>query len=130
MSSNLFIFQPEGLVPFTLNMKQEGRVGVPNAANVAFLRYVEINVFGREYRLLKAVNGVIPFSVDGTIVPTPYFDRANDISAVISNKKFYFNTGFGLSIIWDGISFNTRADISLCDSYGGYVCGLCGNGDG
>lgn len=111
-----------------MSIKQENRDGVPNSQNVAFIRYVEVNVFGIQYRLLKINNlNVTQFSVNGKITDTPYIDKARNISAIISASRLRFTTGFSLSIAWDG---KHRSEISLCNSYANYVCGLCGNADG
>ena len=114
------------MTPFNIRIKQENRDYLPYV-DVAYVQYVEINLNGTEYRLMKLVNNVIQFTINGRTTTTPYFDKANQISAVMSGGRLWFNTGFSLNIAWDG---DNRVDISLCNSYSKYVCGLCGNADG
>lgn len=115
------------MTPFNVRIKQENRDGVPNAQNVAFVRYVEINVFGREYRLLKRVANRIQFSVDGQLTDVPYYDAANQVSVFLGGGRLWFTTKFSLNVAWDG---DVRFDVNLCSTYSKYVCGLCGNADG
>ena len=109
-----------------MKQKQEERAGVPNADIVSFIRYVEINVYGNQFRLLKAVNMTKTFSLNGQVRRPPYIDT-NGTQIIFVGGKVQFSTNFGLTILWDGY---TQAYTTLCDSYSNYVCGLCGNANG
>lgn len=112
------------MVPFSVQQKQEGRPGVPNAANVAFFSYIDINAYGNRYRLLKKEK-THRFSINGILGVPSYSD--DKVNIFVSGGDLVFTTNFGLSITWNG---NHRAYISICDIYSKYVCGLCGNADG
>jgi hypothetical protein len=113
------------LVPFSVNNKQHYRAGVANAANVSFFKYVQVNAYGLEIRLLPKAGGKFFFSINNITSPAPYHSDKLTITSTCS--QMILTTAFGLTIIWDG---NQKADIYLCDDYKGYVCGLCGNADG
>ncbi len=113
------------MTPFNVRQKQEPGI----QPNTAYLRYIEINLNGIQYRLLKKTNAfskVIPFTVNGVSRTAPYNDPSG-INVNINGGKLVFSTLFGLTITWDGIG---SASESLCDAYSTYVCGLCGNADG
>ena len=117
------------MTPFNVRQKQEGTK--TNAA-VAYIRYIEINLNGNQYRLLKktsAFSKIIPFTLNGISKSAPYTDPSDPsgINIFVTGGKLVFSTVFGLTITWDGVS---KSDQSLCDIYSTYVCGLCGNGDG
>lgn len=56
----------------------------------------------------------------------PYNDKKLGIHLYMSGGYLRFTSSFGLTISWGGKS---QAEILLSDSYSGFVCGLCGNGD-
>ncbi len=115
---------PSGLVPFNVKQKQEMR---PGKIGVAFIQYVEINVFDHQYQLLQKKNGVFNLKIDGQNQPSNWNDEKNKIFIYISGRNIIFSTSFGLTIQWNG---NHQAEIQLCDAYANSVCGLCGNADG
>ena len=92
---------------------------------------MEINYNGKQYRLLKKTGFLffksIPLTIDGTKVNTPYNDPEDGVSVSKNGGRLTFSTTFGLTVTWDGKSATEQ---SLCDAYKGFVCGLCGNGDG
>ena len=88
---------------------------------VSYVRYVEVRVFNLTIRLLKNnavhINGVpsfVPFASQG-------------VNIVNLGGSLILSTNFGLTVSWNG---DAKADVSLCDAYAGYTCGLCGNSDG
>ncbi len=99
---------------------------MPNENAVSFIRYIEVKVYGRVFRLEKSVNGRHVFLVDNLIRNVP-FKGPNGSRALIIGGEFIFTTPFGLTILWDGLQ---RAQVLLCDQYRRHVCGLCGNADG
>lgn len=109
-----------------MKQKQEGRAGVGNAANVAFVRQLEINVYNQIYVLLKKVNGTYVYTVNGLLRQGAFTD-SNGVNIYIAGGRLFFTAPFGLVITWDG---DNRADVQLCSAYSSYVCGLCGNADG
>jgi hypothetical protein len=96
----------------------------------ASVRYIEINVFGNQYRLLPktlgAFSSAIFFTVNGIQRSSPYLE-AIGINVVLMGGKLVFSTTFGLTVTWDGMGSATE---TLCDAYARHVCGLCGNADG
>jgi hypothetical protein len=115
---------PSGLVPFSVKQRQEMR---PGKIGVAFIQYVEINVFDHQYRLLKKEGGRFHITIDGQDRPSSWNDETNGIKIYNVGKNLLFSTGFGLTVHWNG---EHKADVSLCDAYANSVCGLCGNADG
>lgn len=112
------------MVPFSITQKQEERFG---NQRVAYISYMEINVFNMQFRLLKKVGNNHRYTIDGVIGSNNYVDRVNGIRVYLSGMNLVFSTQFGLTLFWDG---NHKADVILCDTYANYVCGLCGNADG
>ena len=114
-------------MPFAVRQKQFHRAGTNDA--VAYLRYIEINVFGNQYRLLRSDDYSSPFTFNGISYKIPYSDEANGINIVISGGSLVFSTNFGLTVQWNNKDYATF-HVTLCDAYANHVCGLCGNGDG
>jgi len=113
------------LTPFNVRHKQEGSKDNPA---VAYLRYIEININGVQYRLLKKeklFSKVIPFTINGVSRTAPFTDPTG-INIAINGGMLSFSTSFGLTVSWNGVS---KVEETLCDAYSNYVCGLCGNGD-
>ena len=122
---NLIFLQSNLLVPFNVRQKQERRVDIPNADKVSFIRYIEINVYNTQYRLVKKSGNLFSFLVNGVLFNPPYSDL-NQVTIISTVNRLKFNTLFGLSINWDG---DMVVDVTLCDAYRTFVCGLCGNAD-
>ena len=116
--------KPEGMVPFSVHQKQETRFGL---LNVAYVAYVEINVFNQQFRLLKRNGNVHVYTLNGIIRPNNYVDKINGVRIFVLGPNLVFSTTFGLTVTWNG---NHKVDVILCDTYVNYVCGLCGNADG
>ena len=93
------------------------------------MKYVEVEVFGNQYRLLGSINNLLPLTINGVSYKTPFSDKLNGINIVQIGKSLTFSTNFGLTIQWSSHDFATY-HVSLCDAYAGFVCGLCGNADG
>lgn len=106
--------------PFTIRQKNSDHGFT--MAPISWVDYVELNVFGNSYRLLA--NKV--FTKNGIERPFPY-DDANNVQVFLQGTKLVLTTDFGLTINYDGVSL---MEISLCDAYRPYVCGMCGNADG
>jgi len=115
---------PDALVPFEIRQKQERR---GKSTRVAFIRYVEIDVFDTEFRLVKSGRGQNSIEVDGVSMPIPYRNAETNITITKNGGQIVFSTKFGLTIFWDG---KQKAEVSLCEQYARHTCGLCGNGDG
>lgn len=121
----LFIFiilQKKGLVHF--NVKQRHRLAKPG---VSVVKYVEVNVFGDQYRLVAKEGRVFKFTLNGFSRPVPFNDAYNGVRVYQSGSNLLLTAKFGLTVTWSGTN---RAEVSLCNSYANQVCGLCGNGDG
>ncbi len=118
-------------MPFNVRQKQEACTNGQfkcHKAGVTYVRYGEINVYGKQFRLLrKDENGLMPFTINGQIRYAPYEDKAKGINIVLNGGKLVFSTTFGLTVSFDG---RDELEEILCDAYKTYVCGLCGNGDG
>jgi hypothetical protein len=111
-------------VPFSVKQKQESRPF--NIPEVSFVGHIEVEAYNKQYRLLKRSGRRIQFTVDGANRNAPYSD-SDGVRINSQGGRLRLSTKFGLTIVWDG---REKADITLCNSYAGYVCGLCGNGDG
>ena len=120
--------KPASLTPFSINQKHFRMPNYPNPS-VTFIRYVEINVYGKQFRLLKATNYASPFTINGIAYTIPYTDPVLSINIVVSGGWMVFSTGFGLTVNWLNDD-NPQLHSILCDAYSNYVCGLCGNYDG
>ena len=53
--------------------------------------------------------------------------ESENVKIFFYGEYILFTAAFGLTISWDG---DQISDVSLCDSYNEYVCGICGNSDG
>ena len=115
---------PSDLVAFNITQKQET---LNNPNGVAFIEYIEVNVFGNQYRLLKKKHNKHQFSVNGVIKPVPFNDNKNGLKVYVRGQYLVFNADFGLTVRFDGVH---RDDVKLSDKYAHHVCGLCGNADG
>ena len=116
------------LTPFNVRQKHEKTViGNITAASI---RYIEINLHGNQYRLLKKTLGVfsssIPFTVNGIARSVPYFESSG-INVALVGGQLVFSTIFGLTVSWNGMGSSSQ---TLCDAYANHICGLCGNADG
>lgn len=80
-------------------------------------------------RLLKKSKNKFEVEVNGnsSSLPVHYDNGRVSVHVIQSGSILKLSTSFGLTVDWDG---NNRGDVSLCDSYANYVCGLCGNGNG
>ena len=90
------------------------------------LRYIEMVAYGVPIRLLKGnsiqINGVM--SNSDLIIAAPM--QINGIKIFFSGGTLVLAADFGVTIYWN----NGKFDITLCDAYSGFICGLCGNYDG
>jgi hypothetical protein len=117
------------LVPFSVRQKHYYKAGTNISVTTAYMRYVEVNVFDVQYRLLKTSDVSSPFTLNGVSYKIPYADQTNGINIVMSGNHLVFSTTFGLTVQWYNDEY-AAYDVSLCDAYANYVCGLCGNADG
>lgn len=108
---------------FNVKQKQEQR----RNPGVAYIQYLEINVFGNQYKLNKYRGYNYNFTINGLKRFAPFTDSVNGINVYGSGKNIIFSTQFGLKITWNG---KHRAEVYLCDAYANWTCGLCGNSDG
>lgn len=115
------------MVKFSVTQKQERRGNGPNSNRVSYIRFIDVNVFGNNYRLLPKINGKLGFSINGINMVNNYRDEFNGLRVYISAGNLIFTTNFGLMIKWNGIH---KAEVTICSYYENYVCGLCGNADG
>lgn len=111
---------PSFLTPFNVKQRQDAR---GNTRGVSMVEYLELNVFGNEYRLLRHHE----VTKNGVPMPKSYVDAAHGIQWSVQGLNMVLSTDFGLTISYDG---DHRHVISLCDVYENNVCGLCGNADG
>ena len=63
--------------------------------------------------------------VNGSPTFVPF--ASNGVNIVNSGGSLVLSTNFGLTVTWNG---DAKSDVSVCDAYAGYTCGLCGNSDG
>ena len=112
------------MVPFNIRQKQyQHSVG---GTSPSYIRYVEFNYNGNQYRLLNSSynDHTLPITINGVLRSAPYSD---EVVTITKHGAYELSTSFGLKITWDGFNAN---DITLCDAYSTYVCGICGNYDG
>ena len=110
--------------PFSVQVKQEKRTGVKNQDSVSFIRHVDVVYMGNTYRLGKTSGGTFNLKING-IQQKQYFN--GPVSFAKSGSNFLLTIDIGLKVLWDG---NQVITVNLCNTYKGYVCGLCGNFDG
>lgn len=101
------------MVSFNIRLKA-------NSNGDKMTRYVEINVYGKSFRLLQKQK----LSVDGVEKSIPYKTQDDEINIYKNGKNIVFDTNFGLKLRWTG----TNTDVDLCQQYAHLVCGLCGRG--
>lgn len=111
-----------GLVPFEI--KQKHHTNGRKHSKVSFVEYVQVNVYGKEYRLVSRNT----FTVDGERTNTPFKDNDNGKVQVFASgrRSLALSTDFGLTVSFDG----NAVKVTLCDAYENSLCGLCGNADG
>ena len=103
-------------------MRQKQTPGLVNSTKVSYVEYVEINVYGLQFRLLKGKK----VTINGLGYSVPYNGQTGITISKIG-KYLTMYAPFGLTVYWDG---STKAVYSLSPSYENHVCGLCGNADG
>jgi hypothetical protein len=105
-----------------------GKVGV------SFIQYVQLSVFGNLYtlrpknpeKIISSKN--MQVHVNNIQRNTPFYDSSTGISIQNLGGSLQLTTNFGLlSLTFGGLQ---SAELSLDPKYAGYVCGLCGDGDG
>jgi hypothetical protein len=130
--------QPSYLVPFSVRLGQQYEYDfecneTPGARLKPHIKYVEVFTYDNSFKMLRydKYEKNMFLNVYGISVALPYY-YGNDIKV---DEDFYrsgegglmrFNTSYGLSVVWDG---EKTIGISMSSSYGGFVCGLCGNAD-
>lgn len=65
------------------------------------------------------------FTINGAVTTAPFSSAG--VNIYIAGWSLVFATDFGLTVNWDG---DNKVDVSLCDAYSTFTCGLCGNSDG
>ena len=65
-------------------------------------------------------------TINGVPSSAPF--SQNGINIYVAGGLIVYSTDFGLTLSWNGVE--SHYEISLCDSYSKFVCGLCGNADG
>lgn len=106
------------MVPFNIKQRQN------DASIGAWVKYLEVNVFGSEYRLFS--NG--QFFINGFVRPYPYSAEPHGIEVFMLDSWLVLTADFGLKVAFDGLS--GKFEVKLCEAYRDHVCGLCGNADG
>jgi len=107
---------------------ERGKIGV------SFIQYVQLSVFGNLYTLRpKKLDQMISSKniyvhVNNIQRNPPFYDSSTGISIQNLGGSLQLTTNFGLlSLTFGG---QQSAELSLDPKYAGYVCGLCGDGDG
>lgn len=109
------------MVPFEI--KQKHHTNGQKHSKVSFVEYVQVNVYGKEYRLVDRKK----LTVDGVKTNTPFKDVDGKVQVFVNGKhSLVLSTDFGLTVSFDG----NAARVTLCDAYENSLCGLCGNADG
>jgi hypothetical protein len=101
-----------------------------DGSQVSIVRFVEIRLYDNIFRLIRTqanfnTNNFI-FLFNNALRFPPYSDDYG-VKLFVSGGNLVFSTKFGLTITWNG---KHKVEVSLCDSYADYVCGLCGVADG
>ena len=84
---------------FSIQEKQEKRVGVYNADAVSFIRYLQLNYKGNQYRLNKRGNKAFDITING-IPQSELF--TGEVSAQLISGKLVLSVDAGIKILWDG----------------------------
>ena len=87
------------MTAFSVKQKHEGLSGKPA---VAVIRYMQINAFGKEYKLLRKKKGKHYFTIDKVDTSAPYRDDNNGVFVNVAGNKLIYSTKFGLTVTWDG----------------------------
>ena len=122
-SNNLrnHLFQPPGYVPFNVRQRFNSQQGASGTS--ISIKYVEVNVFRIQIRLLSAFS----LTIDGVGHSVPYTSNSTGINVNTIAGKISLSSQFGLQVTWDGAE---DVKYSHCDAYQKLVCGICGNADG
>jgi hypothetical protein len=121
---NFFKKKSPGLIPFNIRQKHDTRGQKHNKKKiVSFVEYIEVNVYGQQYRLGQKRE----FTINGTTTKVPFKDAKGKVQVYKKGHNLILSTDFGLTVSFDG---NMRSQVILCDAYANSVCGLCGNADG
>ena len=113
-------FQPDTLNHFSIQEKQEKR---GSSEVVSYIRYLQVNYKGNEYRLNNKGKQLFNITING-LQQRELF--TGEVSATLVAGKVVLSIP-GVQVSWDG---SQATVISLCNSYKKFVCGLCGNFDG
>ncbi|XP_041034737.1 IgGFc-binding protein-like isoform X2 [Carcharodon carcharias] len=105
--------------PFTIYTDNEYRHG---RTAVSYVRAVYVRVYGITVSVLR--NKVV--QVDGKTVNTPSAP-VNGLLVSRSGRHVAVETEFGLTVRYDG---RHHAEVKVQSSYGGELCGLCGDYNG
>ncbi len=108
------------MVPFRVTQKQESRH--PYHPRASLLRRIDVHAYQNIYSIHLGKT----FTVNNINIGLPYQDE-NGVRATRNGNYIVITTPFGLKIEYDG---DYNGAYYLCDSYAGFVCGLCGNADG
>ncbi len=108
------------MVPFRVVQKQESRH--PYHPRASLLRRVDVIAYENTYSIHYGRS----FTVNNIRTGLPFQDE-NGVRATQIGTYIHVTTSFGLRVEYDG---DYMGFYYLCDSYAGFVCGLCGNADG
>jgi hypothetical protein len=115
-----YLLKPNDLVPFRITQKQEKRH--PYHPQASLLRDVAFYAYNNVY----SINFGRRFTLNGIEVGLPFEDE-NGVRADRRGNFVIISTKFGVRVEFDG---SYTHFIYVCDTYTGFVCGLCGNADG
>ncbi|KAM8927862.1 IgGFc-binding protein-like [Pelodytes ibericus] len=113
-----YIGDDEGLVPFTIEEKNDNR----GSQAVAYVRTVNVYVYGYKVSILKGEVGKVRINDVITNLPVTLLD--DKINIKMSGFNAVVQTDFGLIVTYE---YNWHVVITLPSSYYGATGGLCGN---
>ncbi|XP_061876209.1 IgGFc-binding protein-like isoform X2 [Colius striatus] len=112
--------QDPKLVPFTVKVENNNR----GSKAVSFTKTVTLEVYGNTISMSQEHPRKV--KVNGAFVELP-FTQQGQFDLYHSGVHGFARTAFGLRLSFDWYSY---ARVILPESYGGSVCGLCGNANG
>uniref|UniRef100_UPI00398F5435 IgGFc-binding protein-like n=1 Tax=Pristiophorus japonicus TaxID=55135 RepID=UPI00398F5435 len=110
-----------GLTPFEVRVQNDHR----GSTRVSYTTVVTVEVYSTNITL--SVEQPRRIAVNGLLATLPFYLDTDRISAYSSGWTGVVQTDFGLTVTFD---WQSHVSVTLPATYGGAVCGLCGNFDG
>ncbi|XP_075697035.1 IgGFc-binding protein-like [Rhinoderma darwinii] len=113
----------EGLVDFQINVENGNR----GSKVVSYTNKVNINIFNLIFEISRGKPGKV--QMNGVLINLPYYteNSLGKLSIYREGDSAILQTSFGLRVSYN---WDSRIAVKVPGTYGGAVCGLCGNFNG